>query len=254
MNFIDTHTHLFLEEFDNDRHQVIENAKQNGISKFILPNVDLTTLDKLLNTCSIDPSSLLPAIGLHPCSVKSDYKVELEKLKKTIHHNTYNSIGEIGIDLFWDKTYINEQVEALKEQISWALEFDLPVILHCRESFDKVFDIVKKYKELKGVFHAFTGNAYQAKAIADIGFYIGIGGIVTYKNSGLDKAVSLHSLKNIVLETDSPYLPPVPFRGKRNEPSYIIQIAKKLAELCNLTIDEIADVTTLNAKELFKIK
>jgi TatD DNase family protein len=253
MNFIDTHTHLFLEEFDSDRTLVITDAIQNGISKFILPNVDSTTLDKLLNTCRFNPSCLLPALGLHPCSVKPDFKVELNKLKKSFDHNTFYAIGEIGIDLYWDKTYINEQVEALKEQISWALEFDLPVILHCRESFDMVFDIVKNYKGLKGVFHAFTGNAEQAKAIADIGFSIGIGGIVTYKNSGLDKAVSFLSLKNIVLETDSPYLPPVPHRGKRNEPSYIIHIAKKLADLCNLSIDEIAGVTTMNAKELFKL-
>jgi len=253
MRLIDTHTHLFLEEFDSDRSQVIERAIQSGITKMVLPNVDSSTLQPLFNTCQINSYSLFPAIGLHPCSVKANYFEELTSLKNILIQAKYYAIGEIGIDLYWDKTYFKEQILALEEQFKWAIEHDLPVILHCRESFEQVYEVVKKYKNLRGVFHAFSGSPDQASRVADLGFYMGIGGVVTYKNSGLSEAITKIPIERIILETDSPYLTPVPFRGKRNEPAYIINTAKKLSEIYNLNIEMVAEVTTKNAELLFRI-
>jgi TatD DNase family protein len=253
MYLIDSHTHLFLEEFDTDRNLVVERALNQSIHKMLLPNVDSSTINKLTDTCKINPKSLFPAIGLHPCSVKDNYQVELDALFKVLQDVKFCAIGEIGIDLFWDKTYYNEQVKVLEMQIGWALHYNLPVILHCRESFEHVYNIVKKYKALRGVFHAFTGTLEQAKKIMDLGFFVGIGGIVTFKNSGLDKIVSEIPLENIVLETDSPYLTPVPYRGKRNEPAYIKHIAKKLSDIFACSLEETAKMTSLNTENLFAI-
>jgi TatD DNase family protein len=252
MYYIDSHSHLFLEEFNEDRKEVIERANRQGVQKMLLPNVDLSTLQNLLDACNLAPGYLFPAIGLHPCSVKVDYAVELTGLYNQLKKNKYYAIGEIGIDLYWDRTYINEQCIALEKQISWALELNLPVILHCRESFEEVIEVVSAYKNLRGVFHAFTGNAMQAHKAIDMGFYLGIGGIVTFKNSGLDKVVTKIPLEKIVLETDSPYLAPVPFRGKRNEPTYIKHIAEKLSVIYNKSLSEVANITTTNAENLFK--
>jgi TatD DNase family protein len=253
MYLIDSHTHLFLEEFDTDRNQVVERAIDQSVHKMLLPNVDSSTVNKLIDTCKTNPKSLFPAIGLHPCSVKDNYQGELDTLLKVWQDMKFCAIGEIGIDLFWDKTYFNEQVKVLEMQIGWALQNNLPVILHCRESFEHVYNIVKKYKALRGVFHAFTGTLEQAKKIMDLGFFVGIGGIVTFKNSGLDKIVSEIPLENIVLETDSPYLTPVPYRGKRNEPAYIKHIAKKLSDIFACSLEETAKITSLNTENLFAI-
>ncbi len=253
MYFIDTHAHLFLEEFDEDRNAVIERAISRGVKKMVLPNVDAGTLNQLLDVCRSNPGSLFPAIGLHPSLVKTNYSEELVVLKNALKNKKFCAIGEIGIDLYWDKTFFKEQVLALDEQINWALNLNLPVILHCRESFEEVYEVVKKYKNLRGVFHAFTGNDEQIKKIPDIGFFFGIGGIVTFKNSGLDKIVPKIPIDKIILETDSPYLTPVPYRGKRNEPSYIVHIAEKLANIFNISVEEIARITSLNAESLFGI-
>jgi TatD DNase family protein len=253
MVFIDTHAHLFLEEFDNDRNEIIEKSIKSGVQKIVVPNVDVATLHPILNTCSIAPQNLFPAIGLHPCSVKANFRDELSVLREAIIQEKIKAIGEVGIDLYWDKTYYPEQVIALEEQIKWALENNLPIILHCRESLEQVYEIVKKYKNLKGVFHAFMGTVEQAKKITGLGFYLGIGGVVTFKNSGLDKIVEQISIENILLETDSPYLTPAPHRGKRNEPAYLGIVARKLAEIFQLPLEEIAFITTANAEKLFKI-
>ncbi len=253
MIFIDTHAHLFLEEFNIDRKEIIEKSIKSSVQKIVVPNVDNATLDKLLDTCNISPLNLFPAIGLHPCSVKDNFRVELLKLKEALIHGKFKAIGEIGIDLYWDKTFYSEQVIALEEQIQWALENSIPVILHCRESLEQVYEIVKKYKNLKGVFHAFMGTEEQAKKIIDLGFFLGIGGVLTFKNSGLDKIVSSISIKNILLETDSPYLTPAPHRGKRNEPVYVELVAQKLADIFSIPLDEIALITKSNAEKLFNI-
>ena len=253
MYFIDTHAHLFLEEFDADRKDVIERSIHQGIKKMILPNVDYKTLNPMLDTVDINQDALFPAIGVHPCSIKEGYKEELKLIKEALNKRKYKAIGEIGLDLYWDKTFYTEQIEALEEQINWASELNLPVILHCRETLDQTIELVQKYKNLKGVFHAFTGNENQAKQIVDMGFYIGIGGVVTFKNSGLDKVAPSIPLQNIVLETDSPYLTPTPFRGKRNEPIYVKLVAEKLATLHNVHIEEVTIITSKNAEKLFNI-
>jgi TatD DNase family protein len=253
MSFIDTHAHLFSEEFDIDRNEIIAKSIKSGVQKIVVPNLDSSTLVSMLDTCNIAPQNLFPAIGLHPCSVKANFNDELSKLREAVIPGKFKAIGEIGIDLYWDKTFFTEQVSALEGQIQWALDYDLPVILHCRESLEYVYEIVKKYKNLRGVFHAFGGSSEQAKKITGLGFYLGIGGVVTFKNSGLDKVVSKISIENILLETDSPYLTPAPHRGKRNEPLYVELVALKLAETLQLSLDEIASVTTANAESLFKI-
>lgn len=253
MYYIDSHAHLFLEEFNNDRNEVIERAYNKGIHKMLLPNVDSSTLQHLLDTCQIAPDFLFPAIGLHPGSVNADYEDELFYLKKSLEKRKYVAIGEVGIDLYWDKTFYNEQILVLKEQLQWAKDFNLPVILHSRESFGQVYETVKKSEGLRGVFHAFTGTFEQAQKIIDLGFYVGIGGIVTFKNSGLDKVVAHIPLDNIILETDSPYLAPVPYRGKRNEPSYLNNIAEKLANVYGKSLEEIVKRTSINAEKLFAI-
>jgi TatD DNase family protein len=251
LSFIDTHTHIFLEEFDTDRNETIERAIHAGVGKMILPNVDSQTITPMLETCKLSPGNCFSAIGLHPCSVKENYIQELQCIENALNSNKFIAIGEIGIDLYWDKTHINEQKIALYKQIEWALHYNLPVILHCRESIDIVLEIVSNYKKLRGVFHAFSGSVEQAKKAIDLGFYLGIGGVVTYKNSGLVNVLSHFSPQNIVLETDSPYLTPVPHRGKRNESAYIIHIAEKLAEIFNTEINDVASITTRNAEELF---
>jgi TatD DNase family protein len=253
MNLIDTHSHIFSEEFENDRASVIENAFNKGVTKIIVPNIDSKTIDAVLNSCKIKSDSIFPTIGVHPESIKANYKEELAAVKSFIEKEKFVAIGEIGIDLYWDKTFYKEQIAALEEQLQWALYYNLPVILHTREAFDQQYEIVKNFKGIKGVFHAFTGNVEQANKIIDLGFYLGIGGIVTFKNSGLDKTVANVPLERIVLETDAPYLTPTPFRGKRNEPAYVILVAEKLASIFNIPVEEVASVTTKNAVSLFKI-
>ena len=255
MNYIDTHTHLFLPEFDMDRDQVIANAKNAGVEKVLLPNVDSHTILPLLELSSKYPDFCLPMIGLHPTSVNENFEQELEMVESWLKKQKFYAIGEIGIDLYWDKTFLKQQEVAFKYQINLAKKYDLPIIIHARDSFDEIFNIVEREidSSLKGIFHAFTGNLEQAVQIINWGFLIGIGGIVTFKNSHLSDVIKNIDLNHLVLETDSPYLAPVPYRGKRNESAYIQFIAQRIAEIKGISVNEVARTTTGNAKKLFKI-
>ena len=255
MSYIDTHTHLFLPEFDTDRDQVIANAKNAGVEKVLLPNVDSGTILPLLDLVDKFPDFCFPMIGLHPTSVKENFEQELEMVESWLKKRKFYAIGEIGIDLYWDKTFLKQQEEVFKYQIKLAKKYDLPIIIHARDSFDEIFNIVEREidSSLKGIFHAFTGNLEQAKQIIDWGFFIGIGGIVTFKNSHLRDVIKKIDINHLVLETDSPYLAPVPYRGKRNESAYIQIIAQKIAEIKEISLDEVAQITTSNAKKRFKI-
>lgn len=250
---IDTHCHLFLSEFDNDREQIVERSIAAGIEKMVNPNVDTSTLSALKSLTDKFPKNIYAAYGLHPCSVRSDYREELNRIKAFALHEPMIAIGEIGIDLYWDATYQKEQRHALEIQFQWAVELDLPVIIHTREGFDVAWDIVKAFPTLRGVFHAFTGTTEQAKWIIERGFYVGIGGIVTFKNAGLDQVVANIPMESILLETDSPYLTPAPHRGKRNEPTYLRWIAEKIAQIKKIDFDEVVQLTTFNARQLFKL-
>ncbi|MCB0510152.1 MAG: TatD family hydrolase [Chitinophagales bacterium] len=255
MKLIDTHAHLYLEEFEQDLALCIENAKRENIEKVVLPNVDAASAPKLLSLWQREPNFFVPMMGLHPCYVKEDYRKELAELEAYFLRHKFASVGEIGLDYYWDTTRIKEQKEAFVQQINWAKDLNLPIAVHCREAFDDILSILEKEQNgnLQGVLHCFTGSAEQAQRLVDLGFYLGIGGVVTYKNGGLDKSLASISLNNLVLETDAPYLSPVPFRGKRNESAYLIYIAEKLGEILNISIEEIAKQTSKNAKELFKI-
>lgn len=256
MNFIDTHTHLFLDHFNGDLDKTIQTAIEKGINKFILPNIDSSTIDDIFRLVNKYPDNCLPVMGLHPTSVDENYKKELDIVTKWLKNEKFYAIGETGIDLYWDKTFLKEQIEAFEFQLQLAKEMNLPIIIHVRDSFDEVFEVVDRFNDdkLKGVFHCFSGNSEQAEKIVSYGgFKLGIGGVVTFKNSNLGEVISKLSLENLVLETDSPYLAPVPFRGKRNESSYITYVAQKIAEVSGVSIEEVAKVTTKNAQELFGI-
>jgi TatD DNase family protein len=253
MHYIDTHSHLFLKEFDEDRGAVYNRAMNAGVHQMILPNVDSSSLEILLAVCRQFHEHCYPAIGVHPCSIKENWQEELGIHEEVLQKVKVKAIGEIGIDLYWDKTFIKEQELALETQIKWALKNNLPVILHCRESMDRVLEIVSGYKSLTGVFHAFNGTTQQAQRVIDMGFYLGIGGVVTFKNGGIDKALAPLNLEKVVLETDAPYLTPTPHRGKRNESSYIPIIAGKLAEIFNVDVKKVAEITSQNAVNLFKL-
>lgn len=256
--FIDTHTHLFSEAFNDDRNEVVKRAIDNGITKLLLPNIDVESLPAMFDLAKQFPQNCLPMVGLHPGSVSANIAEQLQKIKDALFANKEQcvAVGEIGMDLYWDKTFVKEQEFAFREQISWAKEFQLPIAIHTREAFDEVFSILDEVNDdrLTGVFHCFTGNDEQAQhALSYGGFKLGIGGVVTYKKSELPGVLEKIDLKHIILETDSPYLPPVPFRGKRNESSYLLHVAEKLAEIYGVPLKEIADKTTENARELFQI-
>ena len=255
MILIDTHTHLFLPEFKEDLSRVVSDAVEQGIVKMLLPNVDDSTMDSLLSLADEFPANCLPMIGLHTTSVNEFFEQKLELVREKLVTREFWGIGETGIDLYWDDTNLNQQVEAFKLQIALAKEFHLPLIIHARNSFHEIFEVMDQENDdsLQGVFHAFTGNARQAGKILDYGFKIGIGGIVTFKNAGLDRIVKDIALEHIVLETDAPYLAPVPKRGKRNEPAYLIYTAERMAEIHGQPLDVIADITTRNATALFNI-
>lgn len=252
---IDTHSHIYSEEFDSDRNEVILRAQKAGITKIILPNVDSESLPRMLQLESEYPGYCFAAIGLHPTSVKENFFKELEIVKKELERREYIAIGEIGIDLYWDKSFLKEQIQVFVQQIEWALEYNLPVIIHVRDSFRETMDILEQFrgKGLEGVFHSFTGTIDQATEIIDFGgFYIGINGIVTFKNSGLDAVVQQIDPRYLLLETDAPYLTPAPFRGKRNESEYLTLVATKLANTLNMNFNQLTKITTENAYKLFK--
>ena len=256
MNFIDTHTHLFLPEFKEDLSGVISDAVDKRIVKMLLPNVDESTIDPMLSVADEYPEYCLPMIGLHPTSVDESFEKKLEEVEKILLSRKFWGIGETGIDLYWDGSFLTLQVEAFKSQIALAKEFQLPIVIHARNSFDEIFKVMDRENDdsLQGVFHAFTGTALQAGKIMEYGFKIGIGGIVTFKNAGLDRVVKDIPLEHIVLETDAPYLAPDPRRGKRNEPAYLMYTAEKLAEIYGEPLDVIADLSTRTAAALFNIK
>ncbi len=253
MILIDTHTHLYVEEFSNDIENVIRRAEAEGVQKFYLPAIDSSETANMLAIEEKFPGKCFPMTGLHPCSVKENYKEELAKVEAMLQQRKFAAIGESGLDFYWDKTFTKEQYESLNIQAGWALQYDLPLVLHTRDAMQETIDVIKTYKGkgLRGIFHCFGGTVENAKEIIDQNFLLGIGGVVTYKNSGLAEVLNDIDLKHIVLETDSPYLTPVPFRGKRNESSYLKYIAQKLAEIKNVTIEEVAEQTTSNAENIF---
>ncbi len=252
---IDTHSHLYLEEFEEDIEDVISRAKEKGVEKIFLPSISKNEHQRVLDLAEKFPEICFPMIGLHPCYVKENYEAELEHVKDSLLQNKFYAIGEVGLDFYWDKTFEKEQYAAFEYQIELAILNNLPVIIHSRDSTKDCINIIKKYSSrgVKGIFHCFGGSIEEANAIIDLGFYLGIGGIVTYKNSGLAEVLNEISIDNIVLETDAPYLSPVPYRGKRNESSYLINIAEKLSEIKNITIDEVDKITTSNALKVFRI-
>ncbi|MDQ2658414.1 MAG: TatD family hydrolase [Bacteroidota bacterium] len=251
-HWIDTHAHIYAEEFDADRHDVIERAMNEGVSSIFMPNVDHTTIDRMLEVESRWPGCAA-MMGLHPCSVKKDFQRELYTVEGWLTKRTFSAIGEIGTDLYWDKTFWDQQCEAFTIQVNWAKEYKLPVVIHCRESMDETIAMVENLQDgnLSGIFHCFTGTAEQAEKIMKAGFYLGIGGVSTFKKGGLDIVLPDVPTDRIVLETDSPYLAPVPHRGKRNEPSYIPLIAKRVAEIKEISMDELRERSSANAERIF---
>lgn len=255
MQLIDTHTHLYLEQFDEDRDEMIQRAKDEGVSQFLLPNIDSSTLEAMWDLCNSEPACK-PMMGLHPCSVKENFAQELALVEKELRTGKYIAVGEIGVDLYWDKTFLKEQQDALAQQVEWAKELDLPIVIHARESFDEIFEVLDTLNsdKLRGVFHCFTGTREQAAHILNYGdFYLGIGGVLTFKKGGLDKIIDALPLESLVLETDSPYLAPTPHRGKRNESAYTRIVAQKLADLLEISLEQVAEVTSENARRLFRI-
>ncbi|MFK7787104.1 MAG: TatD family hydrolase [Crocinitomicaceae bacterium] len=253
--FVDTHTHLFVDAFDEDRSEIVQKAIDAGVEKMLLPNIDIDTIDAMNDLAKDFPTNCFPMMGLHPGSIKEDWKERLEIIQKNLFEGKYIAVGEIGMDLYWDKTFVNEQAEAFRMQVEWAKELKLPIVIHAREAFEPIFEILDEINDenLTGVFHCFTGTVEQANHVLSYGgFKLGIGGVLTYKKAALDKVLENVDLKHLILETDSPYLTPVPFRGKRNESSYILHIAEKLTEVYNVPLSTIEEMTTANANELFQ--
>ena len=252
---IDTHSHIYTEDFSDDIAEVIQRAYENEVRKIILPNIDSSTIKKLLDLSEQYPQVCYPLMGLHPTSVNEDYKEELELVEFWLQKQKFYGIGEIGIDLYWDKTFVNEQTDAFRRQIRMAIKYDLPIVIHFRESFNEVMAVLQEEKVpgLRGVFHSFSGTLEQAQQVIDLGFKLGVNGVVTFKNSGMDKVIEKVDPSHIILETDAPYLTPVPFRGKRNESSFLIYVARKVAELHGISVQELAKRSSQNAESLFQI-
>lgn len=255
MKLIDTHTHLYLPEFDADRETVLKNAFESGLDKIFLPNIDSGTIKGMLDLCDSYPGKIFPMMGLHPGSVKEDYQDELKIVKEHIDRGGFLAVGEIGIDLYWDKTYLNQQLIAFKSQIEYAIAADLPIVIHARNSFNEIFEVLDTFKSngIRGVFHSFTGGLPELERIRQYDFYIGINGIVTFKNSGLAEVIKQFPLNRILLETDSPYLSPVPKRGMRNESAHLVYINDFMANLFSLTPEKFAEISSDNAAELFNL-
>jgi TatD DNase family protein len=255
LQFIDTHTHLYASEFDTDRTAVLEKAIQNGVSHFFLPNIDIHSIQPMLDLVWSFPNHCFPMMGLHPCSVDQHVEAHLFQIQKWFKKRKFYAVGEIGLDYYWSTEFKAEQIRAFRMQIQWAIQQDLPIVIHSRNSNEDVIAILKdmKHPRLRGIFHCFGGDAAQAAEVVDLGFLLGIGGVLTFKNGGLDKAIEAIPIEHLVLETDAPYLAPVPYRGKRNESFYLVEVARKLAELKKLGLNQIAEITTQNAKRVFGI-
>jgi len=256
MKLIDTHTHLYLKEFESDIDEVINRANAEGVEKFYLPAIDSSETDALLALERKFPGKVFAMAGLHPCSVKENFKEELEKIQQQLSQREFAAIGETGLDFYWDTSFTKQQYESLHVHASWALRYKRPLVLHTRNAMQETIDVVKSYngKNLFGIFHCFSGTLQNAKDIIESGFLLGIGGVLTYKNSGLAEVIKEIDLQYLVLETDAPYLTPVPFRGKRNESSYLKYIVQKLAEIKGMPVEEVANQTTINAEEIFSKK
>ena len=252
MYLIDTHAHIYLEDFDADRESIILKAKESGVEAIIMPAIDASTHQQMLSV-EATFSQCTAMMGLHPCSVKESFEAELNVVHQYLQQRSFIAIGEIGLDFYWDTTFTQQQYQAFETQVQWALQYNLPIVIHSRNAMDECIAVVKKYSGLKGIFHCFSGTEEQAQQIIELGFLLGIGGVVTYKNAGLDKVIAAIGVDRLVLETDAPYLAPVPFRGKRNESSYLQPIAEKIAQVTGRTIEEIANITTENANNLFKL-
>lgn len=256
MYLVDTHTHIFSKDFDTDIEDVIRRAFAKGVEKLFLPNIDRDSIVRLVSLSNRYPELLYPMMGLHPTSIKGDYKEELSAIRKELEQRKYFAIGEIGIDLYWDRTYIQEQIIAFEEQLRWSIEFDLPVAIHTRNAFPEVFSSLQKVGtgQLRGVFHSFGGSPEELKeALSYPNFMLGINGVITYKNAHFRDYLALAPLDRILLETDAPYLSPLPYRGKRNEPAYLIHVAQQLAEVYQVSVETVAEQTTENAKRLLGI-
>ncbi len=252
--WIDSHAHIYKEEFDLDREETLRRGKDVGVTKIVMPNIDHTSIDAMMELELKHPDSCFATMGLHPCSVKKDFERELYLIEQWLDKRSFHAIGEMGTDLHWDKTFWDQQKEAFTIQVGWAKKYRLPLIIHCRESMDETIALLESLsdKKLTGVFHCFNGTLEQAEKIIALGFYLGIGGVATFKNSGLDKVIPSLDLAKVVLETDSPYLAPIPHRGKRNEPSYIPLVADKIVELKKCSLQDVM-ITTKNANDLFKL-
>lgn len=253
MSLIDTHSHIYLPEFDADRVAMLERAEKEGVTRILMPAIDSGTHTAMLQLEKDHPSLCQAMMGVHPCSVRENYADELKTAREWLEKRPFKAVGEIGLDFYWDKTFTKEQYSAFHEQLSWALHYDLPIVIHSRNSIDECIEVVIENQngKLKGVFHCFSGNAEQAKKVIALGFYLGIGGVLTFKNSGLDKVMEEVSMEHVLLETDAPYLAPVPFRGKRNEPAYLKYVVEKLVSIKKIDAKEIASITTINAEKLF---
>lgn len=252
--FVDTHTHLFVEQFDTDRDEVVKRAIESGVEVMLLPNIDLNTIDSMNQLARKYPSNCYPMMGLHPGSVDENWKSNLEVIKKQLFEGEYIAVGEIGIDLYWSRDFEAEQKEVFRMQVNWAKELRKPIVIHAREAFDEIFEIIDELNDdnLTGIFHCFTGTLDQAKHIISYGgFKMGIGGVLTYKKAALDEVIKEVELEHLVLETDSPYLPPTPHRGKRNETSYLLHIAEKLAVTHEVPLKVVEEITTRNAADIF---
>lgn len=252
---IDTHSHIYSEDFSHDFDDVIQNAYNNNVKKIILPNIDSGSVKHLIDVSNSYPHLCYPLMGLHPTSVADDYKQELEAVEYWFDKHRFYGVGEIGIDLYWSQTFLKQQEDAFRFQVKMAKKRNLPIVIHVRNSFREVFKIVKEEQDgsLKGIFHCFTGNENEAAKVIDLGFLLGIGGVVTFKNSNLAEVIGKLDLSNLVLETDSPYLAPVPKRGRRNESSYLVYVAQKIAEIFDVPVEKVAEITTSNARKLFGI-
>lgn len=252
---VDTHAHLYEKGFKDDFKEVMARAEARGVKKIFLPNVDSSTAPDLVQLCKAYPERMFGMMGLHPCSVKEDYQEELAKIFAWFEQEKFYAVGEIGIDLYWDKTFLKEQLDAFAFQLHKSMAFNLPVAIHCREAFDEIFEVVSspEFKSVRGIFHCFSGNEAQAFKLIELGYYLGIGGVCTFKNGGLDVALKNVPLEKIVLETDAPYLAPVPYRGKRNESSYLQEIAQRLADIKETSLAKVAEITTANANHIFGV-
>lgn len=255
MIFTDTHTHLYSEEFNNDREAMVKRAIDARVKRLFLPNIDIKSIQPMLDLVWKFPDNCFPMMGLHPCSVDEHVEAHLFQIQKWFKKRKFYAVGEIGLDFYWSVEFKEQQMMAFKKQIQWAIQMDLPINIHSRNSTDEVIAILQEMQHpaLRGIFHCFSGNAQQAKQVTELGFYLGIGGVLTYKKSELPNAIADIDLQHFVLETDAPYLSPVPFRGKRNESAYIVNIAEKLAELKDTTVEKVANITTENSVKIYGI-